>query len=69
MSIETVWEVPCLLLSTSVGVVLSWVEPVGWVFRLDVGNESNLVDWGVECGFNGDLLVWSIDLSRKTLGD
>jgi len=45
------------------------VEPVGWVFRLDIGDESNLVDWGVERGFNGDLLLWSIDLSGKTLGD
>jgi len=69
VSIETVWKVPCLLLSASVGVVLSWVEPVGWVFRLDIGDESNLVDWGVERGFNSDLVVCSIDLSGKTLGD
>ena len=42
---------------------------MGWVLGLDVGDESNLVDWGVEGGLNGDLGVWSIDLSGKTLGD
>jgi len=68
-SIESVREIPCLLLTAAISIILSWVEPMCWVGYLDIGDESNLVDGSLECAFNGDLSVGSIDLSGKTLGD
>jgi len=44
---ETEWEEPSLLLGASVGIVLSWVEPMSWVVNLNIGNERDLIAWGV----------------------
>ena len=69
LSIESVREIPCLLLPATISIILSWVEPMCWVGGLDIGDESYLVDGSVECTFDCDLSVGSIDLSGKTLGD
>lgn len=69
LSIESVRELPRLLLPATISIILSWVEPMCGLVGLDIGDESNLVDGSVECARNCDLSVGSIDLSRKTLGD
>jgi hypothetical protein len=42
---------------------------MSWVVNLNVGNERDLVAWGVQQGIWGNLFVRSIDLIGKTLGD
>lgn len=58
-----------MLLSATIGIIFAWVEPVSWVIDLDVGNESDLVDWSHEEGIHINLALWSIDLIGKTLSD
>jgi hypothetical protein len=42
---------------------------MSWVVNLNVGNERDLVAWSVQQVIWGNLLIWSIDLIGKTLGD
>ena len=58
-----------MLLPATVGIVFTWVEPMARVVNLNVGNEGDLVAWGVQQVIWGYLFVWSIDLIGKTLGD
>jgi len=67
MSIETVWEEPCLLLSTSICVVLSRVEPRRWLIDFDISNHCNLVNWSIQGTVDGDLTIFAIDLCGQTL--
>ena len=47
VSIKAVWEEPCLLLSTSICVILARVEPTGGLINFDISNHCNLVDWSL----------------------
>ena len=69
MSIKSIRKSPSLLLSTSIGIILSRVKPTSRIFRLDISNKSNLVNWSIKSSWNSHLFIWSVDLGSKTLSD
>lgn len=62
MPIEAVWKVPCLLLTTTVCIILSGIEPWVGLIDLDVSNHRNLVYWSHQSLLNGNLMFISVNL-------